>query len=423
MSRKPVRTPALLGLALAVVSLLLSLGAFEGIVRLAKPDLSIPQAGAHFRFSQTFEFELPHHRRDPLLGWRLQPGTYGQMHINEAGFRGPDWSHGKGEARRIAYLGDSCTLGFTIPDDEEVFGALVPKLLQRESTRFEGLNFGVDGYSSHQGRILLEHVALEYAPDYVTLYFGYNDHHYSNASDRQTRFKTPWLLETLERSHAYRFLRRQLLRLVRREARLQQPVRRVSLEEFEDNLRRMVATARAAGAIPILVTTPLRPGIPLVENEVPLEREGKQIWVTQDYWVGEQLRAKGMDLEKSRGTEELQRFLTEALQAHPDWAYLHFLQARELESAGQVQAARAAMGQVVLHDRERQWMGKYNERVRLVARSMQVELLDLDRQFEARPSPHLFNDVVHPSQAGHKLIAQKLAETLLRLEKRPSEGG
>ena len=63
-------------------------------------------------------------------------------------------------------------------------------------------------------------------------------------------------------------------------------------------------------------------------------------------------------------------------------------------------------------------MGQYNERVRTVARSLAVELVDLARQFEARPAPHLFNDVVHPSAAGHALIAQALDATLRRLEGR-----
>ena len=72
-----VTTSARLGILLAFSSVVLSFAAFEALVRLAKPDLSIPQAAGHFRFTQSFEFELPHHLRDPLLGWRLQPGVYG----------------------------------------------------------------------------------------------------------------------------------------------------------------------------------------------------------------------------------------------------------------------------------------------------------------------------------------------------------
>lgn len=418
--RPPSATGARAGSALVAGSLLLSGAACEGIVRIAGPDLTVPQAAGHFRFTQTFEFELPHHRRDPVLGWRLQPGVYGKMRINSEGFRGPEWQRGPAAAKRIAHLGDSSTMGFSIGDDADIYAALLPALGAREGLRLEALNFGVDGYSSHQGRLLLAQVLRDYAPNYVTLYFGYNDHHYSNASDRDTRFSTPWIVTALEHSHAYRFLRRQLLLVVHREGRLVQPERRVDVNTFEDNLRRMVEAARAAGTIPILMTTPLRPGVPLIENEVPVTVEGKPRWVTQDWWVNEQLGGRGLDVERAGGTEALRQFLDAALQEHPDWAYLHYLRARELERAGDVAGARAALAQVALHDGERSLLGQYNERVRMVARSLQVELVDLARLFEARPSLHLFNDVVHPSAAGHALIAQALVATLRRLETRAS---
>jgi len=421
-----VTTSARLGTLLALCSVVLSFAAVEALVRLAKPDLSIPQASGHFRFTQSFEFELPHHLRDPVLGWRLQPGIYGSMRINSLGFRGPEWRTGKSATKRIAHLGDSSTMGFTIADDGEIYAALLPRLVQRDGLELEALNFGVDGYSSYQGRILLEQVLGDFAPDYVTIYFGYNDHHFSNASDRETRFSTPGILRALEHSHAYRLMRRHLLRWTRREADLREPTLRVDLASFESNLRAMVEAARVRGAVPILMTTPLRPGVPLVENEVRIERDGKPAWVTQDWWVTNELRQRGLELEGAAGSEDLRRFLVDALQAHPDWAYLHFLQAREFERAGDPQGARAALGRVALHDRERSVLEQYNERVRSVSRSLHTELVDIARMCEARPSPHLFNDVVHPSPAGHKLIAQALAEALLRLEgrkpSRPEEG-
>jgi len=145
--------------------------------------------------------------------------------------------------------------------------------------------------------------------------------------------------------------------------------------------------------------------------------------------VARELEARGTSLERSEQAGSLLAFLDAALQQHPDWAYLHFLRARELERRGDAQGARSALGQAALHDRERAVMEQYNERVRLVARSLDAELLDLARSFEAKRSPHLFNDVVHPSKVGHKLIAEALSQTLLRLEGRtqpepvPAEGG
>ena len=431
-------------LALALGSVVVFLGLFEAGVRLARPELSIPQAAQHFRFSQSSEFQLPHHRRDPVLGWTLKPGRYGGMQINSQGFRGPELAPAKPpRTLRIAHLGDSCTMGFTLADDGDVYGAVLTAFLARDGLAAETLNFGVDGYSSHQGRLLLDRV-LGQEPDYVTFYFGYNDHHFSNASDRETRFTPP--LRLLEASHAYRFMRRQILKLGRREARLVQPIRRVDLSEFEANLRAMVERARAGGAVPILMTTALRSGIPLIENEVlaeepgrqldhqpgrrqdsepgqKLDREGshlpgRQLWVTQDWWVSRQLESRGVRPTEAAGTEALRQVLDEGLRRYPDWPYLHYLRARELQRAGDAAGARAALERAAATDAERRVMEAYNDKVRSVARALGVELVDLAREFEARGSQPLLNDVVHPSRAGHALIAEQLAGVVLRLEGR-----
>ncbi len=409
-------------LALSVGSLVVFFGLFELAVRVASPDLSLPQSQQYFRFTQSFEFELPHHQRDPRLGWRLKPGTYGNMHINSEGFRGPEYTRQRvAGTRRVTHLGDSCTMGFTIADDEAVYGARLATVLSKRSLPTETLNFGVDGYSSHQGRLLMNEV-LEYAPDFVTFYFGYNDHHYSNATDAQTRFSSPAFRRVLEHSHAYRFLRRHVLRLARREARLENPQRRVPPDTFEDNLRAMVTRARDAGATPLLLTTPLRPFVPLIQNEVLAEVDGRSQWVTQDWWVNRELEKRGLTLETATGTLELQEVLDAGLERYPQWPYLHFLRAREHQKAGRTQEARAALSRAAQHDSERRVMDEYAERVRSVAAALDVELIDLARTFAARREL-LFNDVVHPNIQGHRVIADQLAEALLRLDSAATSSG
>jgi lysophospholipase L1-like esterase len=411
-------------LALVLGSLVFFCGLLEAGVRIAHPNISIPQSPQHFQFSQSFEFQLPHHRRDSVLGWTLQPGQYGATHVNSLGFRGPEWRPAKPPgAERIAHLGDSCTMGFTIPADGDVYGALLEGLLRQRRPDTEALNFGVDGYSSYQGRLLLDRV-FEYRPDYVTLYFGYNDHHFANKSDRQTQFALPGSVQLLERSHAFRFLRRQILLRRGGGARLVRPERRVDLPEFESNLRAMIETSRARGAMPILLTTPLRPGIPLIENEVLAQEPGGAEWVTQDWWVSRQLAARGVQPQTPEGTAALRQVLDDGLRRHPDWPWLHYLCARELARAGDAAGARAELQQAVATDAERRVMDAYNERVRVVSQALGVELVDLAREFEARASTPLFNDVVHPNPMGHKLIAELLAARIERLEEaKASPGG
>ena len=140
----------------------------------------------------------------------------------------------------------------------------------------------------------------------------------------------PGSVQFLERSHAFRFLRRQILLRRGGGARLVRPERRVDLPEFESNLRAMVETLRARGAVPILLTTPLRPGIPLIENEVLAQEPGGAEWVTQDWWVSRQLAARGVQPQTPAGTAALRQVLDDGLRLHPDWPWLHYLRAREL---------------------------------------------------------------------------------------------
>ena len=49
-------------------------------------------------------------------------------------------------------------MGFTIPADGDVYGALLEGRLRQRRPDTETLNFGVDGYSSYQGRLLLDRV-------------------------------------------------------------------------------------------------------------------------------------------------------------------------------------------------------------------------------------------------------------------------
>ncbi len=410
---KRVLNNALQNALLAIISVVVFFVAFEGLVRVIGPDLSMPKAAQQFQFTQDFEFELPHHTRDAVLGWRLVPGAYGPMRINAQGFRGRESTQAAADGTRIAHLGDSCTMGFTIAADRDIYSSRVELLLSKQQTSAQTFNFGVDGYSSHQGRLLLPEVLRELQPKYVTLYFGYNDHHWSNVSDRQATWQNPVWRTTFEKSHAYRYLRRQLLRASHQEARLVQPQRRVSLEHFAENLRYMVTAARSAGSEPLLLTTPLRPGIPLVENEVLTTIQGEQRWVTQEWWVQSKLQEKGMTL-KSSSTPQYVAVIKSLIAEHPDWPLPHWFLARELQRQGDTAGMRREMSLVQKNDQERVVMQGYNDAVRHVADVMDVVLVDLARQFPRQPG--LFNDVVHPSAQGHQLIATLLAESIRQLE-------
>ncbi|MCA9037977.1 MAG: hypothetical protein KDA91_22785 [Planctomycetaceae bacterium] len=132
--------------------------------------------------------EEPFLIRDPILFWKPRPSTEGH---NSLGFPGPDFDVIKPEnSVRVVCLGDSCThFG---PEPYPKRWQKLQDAAQRnvsDSSRIDGettadssedhveiINASCLGYSSWQGRALMETVVHQWSPDIVTAYFGWNDH-------------------------------------------------------------------------------------------------------------------------------------------------------------------------------------------------------------------------------------------------------
>jgi GDSL-like Lipase/Acylhydrolase family len=151
--------------ALVVASLLLSLLAFEGVLRA-------------MRYSAPTWYEP-----DARLGWTLRPGVAAwwtregraYVQINSAGMR--DREHALDKPKdvfRIAVLGDSFSEAMQLPM-EQTFWALLPARLEQcglaGGRRIEVLNFGVSAYGTAQELLMLETKATRYRPDLVLLQF------------------------------------------------------------------------------------------------------------------------------------------------------------------------------------------------------------------------------------------------------------
>ncbi len=214
--------------------------------------------------------------RDALLFWKP---VAGKPPFNRAGLRA-DFELPAVRPRdefRVLTLGDSCTfLGEPLPWPE-----VLQRRLAGRGQRVRVLNAGVPAYSSLQGRRLLESRLQELAPDVVTVYFGWNDHWRATVKpDAEFPVRHEGVVTAqslLSRTRLYQGLHYLLKGRGQRQesnarvppfdaaadlsaAAVRQPLR-VPLEQFEDNLRAMVATARGGGARVVLITAPtmLRP--------------------------------------------------------------------------------------------------------------------------------------------------------------------
>jgi lysophospholipase L1-like esterase len=138
---------------------------------------------------------------------------------------------------RIIVLGDSCSR-------LSVRGWPYSVLLERslDPQRVEVFNASVPGYSTHQGLIWLRKQLLDWQPDLVIVYFGWNDHWRSTGlTDRQ-------YAATLSPAHL------RLASLLRR--RPEPPPLRVPLADFRDNLRALAEAVTRSGARALFLTAP-----------------------------------------------------------------------------------------------------------------------------------------------------------------------
>ncbi|UYN97264.1 MAG: SGNH/GDSL hydrolase family protein [Enhydrobacter sp.] len=162
-----------IGLLLAV----LALGAFtfEGMVRLVVDD------------GLSYELEMWKYARDvkqrdmrPEFGHRHAPDRAANlmrvdMRTNRLGIRGPDIAPTAAPGvARIAFVGDSTTLGWGVAE-KETFAHQVVADLARQGRKVDGFNLGVGNYNVRQELSLFREVGVPLKPDIVVLTYFIND--------------------------------------------------------------------------------------------------------------------------------------------------------------------------------------------------------------------------------------------------------
>ena len=188
------------------------------------------------------------------LSWTLD--------TNEQGFRGPAPQPPDDDRYRIVFMGDSSTYGWGL-ESQETYAACLGRRLDEAygPGRFEVLNYGVPGYNSFQGQVLLEREVLPLEPDAVLFAYGANDDVEVAVSARQKYERAmSWVGTTqavLRRSRAYGALKAVLLRARGTRARFERAadgsVLVVSEDEYEETLEHVVGELEARGIDVVLV--------------------------------------------------------------------------------------------------------------------------------------------------------------------------
>jgi lysophospholipase L1-like esterase len=237
-------------LLLIAAAVLLTMAIAELTTRWLAPagrSLMVPQRSTCLMRSSTRSKALEPSCTGELFGTRLS--------TNSLGMRGPELRDDG--SLRILALGDSCTMGWKVGQEEAYPAALQSILDARpDGPRVQVLNAGVPGYTSHQGLAYLREVGLALDPDVVIIAFGWNDA--MRMGDVVEQIETEnrrmpliriddWLLIN---SHFYSWARNELDRSRPTERR----AHRVSLEQSRRNLNAMATLASERGARIIFVS-------------------------------------------------------------------------------------------------------------------------------------------------------------------------
>jgi lysophospholipase L1-like esterase len=155
----------------------------------------------------------------PVVGWERKPGYKGTVgwylrEFDAAGYFTIDSEKVSIKARTkkktIIFIGDSSTFGFGVPTSSS-FVELTEKFLPSANA----INLGALGYTSYQGRKVLEKYLPVLKPDLVVASFNFNDRRYvlePGASDSPEQFERIYRRSAfgslLEMSYLLRFQRR-----------------------------------------------------------------------------------------------------------------------------------------------------------------------------------------------------------------------
>lgn len=280
LSARRIARRAILGsLAAGVMLVVLECGA--RVVRTLSADL------------REFRFEMQDRawsRYAPDLGWTTKPGYRGleggyERAFDDRGFQTIDSPQvADPAARRVLFIGDSNTFGVGTPPDRTF-----AEVAERLTPGIAAINLGVPGYTSWQGRRLLERAIPELRPVAVVVSFNFNDRkavlpHMGPDSDQAMRHiwqtantRRVAIGQIIEYSALASTMRELLQRIRPRPAsrtRVDFMTTRVGPESYRSNLRAMAETARKAG-VPIvflvlrdspLYTRELVTGIELLER-------------------------------------------------------------------------------------------------------------------------------------------------------------
>lgn len=270
MSSPEARAMVMLLLTIVVAAGLLEYAALGltdlGVLRRYEPMRTVALTGDH-------DWRLTHitadsaREPDPVLLWRPKP----EAPYTRQRFKGPvvEVPKPKGVFRILCY-GDSNTDGPDRGGWPRQLAVLLEDARSADGRRFEVLNAGVAGYSSHQGLLRYRSQVDTFEPDLIFVSFGWNDAVTSSRPADHEFVPPPAALAAVQRLLlAYRGYRVLLHYLTPRPGERESGpmTARVPILRYVENLAAFLDTSRARGARVVFLTRPHRSRVSTMEAQ------------------------------------------------------------------------------------------------------------------------------------------------------------
>ena len=202
-----------------------------------------------------------HQRGERGIRWyfKLRPGayappepyTYGELHINSLGFRGPEFDpENRDGRRRIFCIGESSTFGAESPDDQTWPARLEYHLQQQGLADAEVINSGFMSAESQNYLNLAKQELLGYRPSLFVLYSGVNDLNVQRNYDAKPAQQGLYAVHTMLKdrwSMLYTLLFETLYVRAKQSALPKYVYRRGAVEEYTRHLEELIGLAQAHG--------------------------------------------------------------------------------------------------------------------------------------------------------------------------------
>lgn len=367
-------------------------------------------------------------KQDSILFWKQKENLNREFEkqnliTNSLGFRCHEISN-KDKVRYIA-LGGSPTFGWGVKY-EDTYPVVVENNLKQKNIDIEAINAGEIGYSSFQGLNFLKNIILDLKPDILTVSYVIND------IDKYRFFRSSFLPDSklepmseniikisniLQNSNIIKTLKYFSTKLTTNKEKYYgknfnnqyNTNRRVSLQEYEQNLNKFADIAQENN-------------IDLVFIVMPVNFPGKKELNEEETEKIKTLTDKVKDLIEKKDFIEAKKTIDDILKIDEYLPVAYYYLGIIAQQGNDINTANELFEKAKnyeIFDLAALAL-KYNDVMRKVAKERDILLCDSAKDFKEYKKDYLFvdsqKDCFHPNDIGHKIIADKLTSIFIDKE-------